>query len=77
MANAAIKVRQAFIDANEPLTLAQIRIKTELRSSEVSMALCYLKKLRHLTRELVSGTGAGRKAIWQYTYHADKLPKAE
>ena len=75
MANAATKVRKAFIDADKPMTLSEIKAVTDLRSSEISMALCYLTKWRYLTREIIGNEGAGRKKVWSYTYHKIAIPK--
>lgn len=68
MANAAKKVRATFIIHGNGLTLAQIKEKAELKGSEVSMALCHLRKMGHITREQIPNTGKGRKTVWVYTY---------
>ena len=53
MANARVKVRQVFQDISPVLTLSQIREHLpELKSSEVSMALCYLMRMRYLSLAL-------------------------
>jgi len=40
------------------------------------MALCYLMKMRYLTRELTNNTTPkSRKQVWLYTYHPIRLPK--
>lgn len=76
MANAASKVRQTFIDKQVSLTLQDIRIaNTDLKPNEISMALCYFMKNRHLSRNLVESGSKGRKQVWLYTYHPKKLPK--
>ena len=76
MANAANKVRQTFIDKGVSLTLQNIRnANPDLKPNEISMALCYLRKARHLSRELVESESKGRKQVWLYTYHHQKLPK--
>jgi predicted transcriptional regulator len=70
---AAKIVRNVFISAKAPLTLSDIASKTELKSPEISMALCYLMKNRYLTREQVANdSGKGRKNVWQYKYLADR-----
>jgi len=56
MANAANKVRNVFLDRSEPLTLAKIKGATDLKASEISMALSHLRKTRWLTREFVENT---------------------
>lgn len=76
MANAASKVRKAFLDADAPLTLAKIKATTGLKSSEISMALNYLMKYRWLSREFVKNTDAtNRFKVWEYTYHHGKVAK--
>jgi len=76
MANAANKVRQTFIDKGVSQTLQNIKeANSDLKPNEISMALCYLRKARHLSRDLVESTSKGRKLVWLYTYHHTKLPK--
>lgn len=73
MANAAVTVRNTFIDSNEPLTLAKIRIATGLKASEISMALNYLMKYKWLTREFVENKDAtNRFKVWEYTFHPER-----
>lgn len=77
--NAVAKVRKAFAQSSNPLTLLQIQTETNLKASEVSMALCYLRNYRFVTRELISNpVGKGRKEVWQYTYFPQKaeIPSA-
>lgn len=76
-ANAASKVRALFIALKKPLTLPEInQHHKELKPTEISMALSYLRTNRYLTREQVPNTSAkGRKQIYLYTYHDTKLPK--
>ena len=71
--NALVKVRAAFIQEGMPLTLATLVMKTELKSPEVSMALCHLRKQRYVTRELIANHGKGRKNVWSYYYHPDRI----
>jgi hypothetical protein len=77
MANASVKVRKVFQDFSSELTLTQIReYLPELKASEVSMALCYLMRMRYLTRNAIENNSPKqRKSVWQYTYHAERLPK--
>jgi hypothetical protein len=77
MANASVKVRQVFQDISPVLTLSQIREHLpELKSSEVSMALCYLMRMRYLSRNAVDNNlPKQRKSVWQYTYHNERLAK--
>ena len=46
-----------------------------LEKNEISMALCYLRKARHLSRDMTESASKGRKQVWLYTYHHQKLPK--
>jgi hypothetical protein len=74
MSNAAVKVREVLKASETPLTLTQIKAATpDLQSNEISMALCYLRRQRYLTRELVPNTEIGRKSVWQYRYHPQRL----
>lgn len=77
MANASVKVRAVFADADSPLTLTTIKERAgDLKSNEISMALQYLMRQRYLTRELVESTVArGRKKVFVYQYHPERLPK--
>lgn len=77
MAKAALTVKQVLQEHSGQITLAQIMSKApQLKASEVSMALCYLMKMRYITRELTENkTPKSRKQVWLYTYHANRLPK--
>ena len=76
MANAAKKIRQTFINRQVSLTLKDLRFENaELKPNEISMALCYFMKNRHLSRTLIETQSKGRKQVWLYTYHNQKLPK--
>jgi predicted transcriptional regulator len=77
MANAAIRVRDVFRTAQQPLTLADINTALpDLKPSEVSMALCYFRKQRYISREQIKNEkNKGRKQVWLYTFHDVKLPK--
>lgn len=71
--NAVSRVRKAFEKALAPQTLLNIQTETGLNASEVSMALCYLKKYRFVTREMIDNpTGKGRPQVWLYTYFPKK-----
>jgi hypothetical protein len=68
MANAARKVRE-HLRENPIQTLLQIKTAVyDLKSSEISMALCYLRKKNYLTRELTKNEQNGRKLVWQYQF---------
>ena len=76
MANAAKKIRNTFINRQVSLTLKNLRFENaELKPNEISMALCYFMKNRHLSRTLIESQSKGRKQVWLYTYHDQKLPK--
>lgn len=79
MANASVKVRMAFAAHATPLTLNKIKAHaSDLKSSEISMALRYLQRQRFLTREQIDNENSkGRKKVWLYTYHPDRLPKEQ
>jgi DNA-binding transcriptional regulator GbsR (MarR family) len=72
---AAATTRKVFVESTEKLTLADIAKKTGLQRSEISMSLSYLLKNRYLTRELIpSQSEKGRKTVWLYEYHKDRIP---
>lgn len=72
MANAAKKVRATFIIYGDGLSLSDIKAKTGLKASEISMALCHLRKMNDLEREQKANTGKGRKTVWVYNYIGEK-----
>lgn len=72
MANATRKVREILDIQIEPITLGKLKELTELNRSEISMALCHLRKMGHVERQLINNTGRGRKTIWAYTYIKDE-----
>lgn len=77
MANAAKKVK-SLLQANPVgLTLAEIKNQIpDLKANEISMALCYLMRMRWLTREPVKNAKTmGRKNVYTYTYHSERLTK--
>ena len=77
MPNASNKLRETFTANPAPMTLAQIKkLRPDLKTNEISMALSYLKSARYLTRELIPNpTKLARKSVWIYTYHPQRLPK--
>lgn len=77
MANAAKKVK-SLLQANPVgLTLAEIKNQIpDLKANEISMALCYLMRMRWLSREPKKNEKVmGRRNIYTYTFHAERLPK--
>lgn len=77
MANAVSKIRDIFGSHEGQMTLTDIRqALPELKSSQISMALCYFIRQRYMTREEVTNVkSSGRKKVWIYTYHPVRLPK--
>lgn len=74
---AVSNIRGILKDSSSPMTLRDIQAKAEtLKANEISMALCYLMRMRYLTRELVDNSFGARKRVWSYTYHQNRLPKA-
>lgn len=76
MSNAATKVREVFKAAEGPLTLTDIRCAMpDLKSSQISMALCYFMRQRYMTRQQIpNDQSVGRKKVWLYTFHETRLP---
>jgi hypothetical protein len=76
MANAARNIRGIFDDAEDSLTLTEIKSALpDLKSNQISMALCYFVKKGELTRQQVPNEKSkGRKNVWLYT-HVSKLQK--
>ena len=79
MTQAASKLRTLLQTKSEPITLSGIKeIYPELKASQISMALCYLMRQRYVSRQKIpSNLIRGRKEIWSYTYHAEKLPSVQ
>jgi hypothetical protein len=77
MANAVSKIRDIFSSYDGKMTLTDIRqALPELKSSQISMALCYFMRQRYMTREAIANDQTmGRKKVWVYTYHPVRLPK--
>lgn len=73
--NAASKVRAVFVNSTKPLTLPDLKESCpDLLPSEISMALCYLRRQKYVSREQVEHDSTrGRKKVWQYTYHPQRL----
>jgi len=76
--NALVKVRALFVSEKNALTLSFIAQKTGLKPSSVSMALLHLLKQRYVTRQLIPNyTFKGRKEVWLYQYHSNKVMVSE
>lgn len=76
MAKATRNVRAIFEAAKCPLTLNDVKLAMpELKSNQISMALCYFLRKGEMTRELVPNEQSkGRKNVWLYT-HIDSITK--
>jgi len=74
--NSVTKIRNLFRSEQVALTLRDIADKLpELKTSEISMTLCYLVRQRYAVREKMDTNGAQRrKQVWLYTYSDDKYP---
>lgn len=77
MANAVSKIRDIFSSYDGTMTLTDIRqALPELKSSQISMALCYFMRQRYMTREeIANDKTSGRKKVFVYKYHPVRLPK--
>ena len=76
VANASSKVKEVFKSTQRPMTLNEIqKAIPDLKASEISMALCYFMRQRYLTREHVANTSTGRKKVWLYHFHNQRLEK--
>jgi predicted transcriptional regulator len=75
MARAVSTLREILKDQVGEFTLAQIDGQCDLKTCEISMALCYLLKQRYVTRvSIKSNRILGRKSIWSYTYYKERQP---
>lgn len=63
-------VQDLFMTGCRPLSLCGIRRAIpSLKSSQISMALCYLMRRQKLERESISNpVEKARKSVWLYTY---------
>lgn len=76
MANSVQKIRTLFEAVNQPLTLNEIkRYIPDLKSSEISMAMCYLRRQRYVYKTLVDNKNLGRKRVFQFHYSKMRLPE--
>ena len=77
MPNASNKLKEVFIANPKPLTSNEIsKLCPDLKTSEISMGLNYLKRARYVSRERIDNpTKMARKTVWQYIYHPERLPK--
>lgn len=74
---ASTQLRRMFAENPQPLTSNEIqKLCPELKASEISMGLNYLKRARYVSRERIDNpTKMARKTVWQYTFHPERLPK--
>lgn len=77
MANAAKKVKSLLQSNPVGLTLSSIKEQLpDLKAPEISMALCYLMRMGWLSRDSIKNTHTkGRKNVYTYTYHVQRLSK--
>ena len=76
MAKAASTLKQVFQKQPTGLTLVELNKLTGLKPSEISMGLCYLIRMRWLSREQIKNENKrGRRSVYVYTFHPDRLPK--
>jgi hypothetical protein len=70
MANATRNVRAIFDAAQCSLTLTDIKLAMpELKSNQISMALCYFIRKGELVRKQVPNEQSkGRRNVWLYSY---------
>ena len=75
MPNATAHVKEVFKTAQCALTLSDIKeALPELKASEISMALCYFRKGKYLSREQIENQNKlGRKKVWLYHFHSTRL----
>lgn len=74
MPNSVQKIRNLFEAVNQPLTLNDIKRQIpDLASSEISMAMCYLRRQRYVYKTLIDNKNQGRKRIFLFHYSKDKL----
>jgi predicted transcriptional regulator len=75
MARAVSTIRALLKDYVGAITLAEIDARCDLKTCEISMALCYLLKQRYVTRvPIKSNLILGRKEVWLYTYYSKRQP---
>jgi len=75
MARAVSTLREILKDQVGEFTLAEIDGRCDLKTCEISMALCYLLKQRYVTRVAIkSNRILGRKSIWSYIYYKERQP---
>lgn len=76
MANAAKTLKQVFQQQPTGLTLVELSKLTGLKANEISMGLCYLMRMRWLTRDQIKNENKmGRRNVYVYTFHPERLPK--
>jgi hypothetical protein len=75
--NSIVNIRNVFRQKNKPLTLADIKAELpELKSSTISMALCYFLKSRYVIREKITNTNPKHiRNVWLYSYSESKFKK--
>ena len=74
--NSVTLIRNFMRTQAQPMTLRDIKTALPtLKSSEISMTLCYFLKQRYVVRENVENTTPKeRKTVWAYTYNEQRYP---
>lgn len=77
--NSVTKVRNLFRQEQKQFTLKDIAIALpELKTSQISMTLCYLTKNNFTTRSKMPTNGTQRrKEVWLYTYSDQKFTASQ
>jgi len=77
--NSVTKVRNLFRQEKKQFTLKDIAIALpELKTSQISMTLCYLTKNNFTTRSKIPTNGTQRhKEVWLYTYSDQKFTASQ
>jgi hypothetical protein len=75
MPNATVQVKEVFKAAQCALTLNDIKTALPaLKASEISMALCYFRRGKYLSREQIENQNKlGRKKVWLYHFHPTRV----
>lgn len=74
--NSVTLIRNFMRTQPQAMTLRDIKnALPTLKSSEISMTLCYFLKQRYVVRENVENTiPKERKTVWAYTYNEQRFP---
>lgn len=77
--NSVTKIRNLFRQEQKQFTLKDIAIALpDLKTSQISMTLCYLTKNRFTSRTKIPTNGTQRrKEVWLYTYSDQPIAEAQ